>query len=335
MENKEKTTNQNQKTDDSNNKLKNIFLKDGWVTAFSAVSAGLLAVFSFIAYWFEVSYLNFWDIPTDFIHADNKDGIYRIIAAVCVSAVILFISYHANAFVTQIKCIWGKLVCLIVVYILYSIYCCMVFTFWLMSSTDVSLDYWDTFITWMCLPPYCILIFLIAFILIVPIFSNVLYSILSAIIHFFRRKNLNNSKCSSKKNRKKREKRTSEEKYKLFMSVMYLILATAFIFLCFAIYDSLINQYENTTTFDIIDNQYVVLYKDTDTFVVKECCIHRDGENDKIYINTDAYRLIDAKDIEVQTIHLSSEDKQVFDLCTAEEYAAHLASESPAHETSG
>lgn len=114
---------------------------------------------------------------------------------------------------------------------------------------------------------------------------------------------------------------------------MFLFLAVAFVFLCFAMYNSLIEQYKNTTTFDIIDNQYVVLYKDTDTFVVKNCCVH---EGEAIYIDSDAYRLMDAKGVDVQTIHFTREGNDpVFYRLSSEEYAEHLASESPAHETSG
>lgn len=89
---------------------------------------------------------------------------------------------------------------------------------------------------------------------------------------------------------------------------------------------------KNTTTFDIIDNQYVVLHKDSDTFIVKECCIH---ENNMIYIDMDTYRLIDAKNVEVQTIRLNPiGGGQAFERLSSEEYTAHLASKSPAHETS-
>lgn len=270
-----------------------------------------------IASGLDYLYLLFWDIPFEFLHKESNYYVFLFVAVVCFAAVLGFISSVINLMQTRVlhsKHKIGKSILLFILVLLFS------FVLIVISAAAILYAGSDN-------APLIKILFYLFYdhkTLFTLIFLSVYFTVLFYLIGF---------SVIPLTNKEKKEKPNESSKNRIILSGFVLLTSILIAVGVFAY--MLVNTYKNTTTFDIIDNQYVVLYKDMDTFVVKECCIHRDGENDKIYINTDAYRLIDAKDIEVQTIHLSSEDKQVFDLCTAEEYAEHLASESPAHETSG
>lgn len=286
------------------------------IAGISVLSVILSGVASFIQYWWDALYLRFWHISTDFIHTSERSFIYYLALLIGLTVIFFFISWGANRAYKLIlhkshnkkKARWFWIfvgfINILLFYFLFSI------LIWIDSDTLSFSFAWVIDIANMA-----------NFILVI-IFGIIFAWLMFYVGHIF-------STTGLTKNERK------NFLYKHIVSTIGIVVTLTVLLGGSYILIYRFQSCKNTTTFDIIDNQYVVLYKDTDTFVVKECCIHRDGENDKIYINTDAYRLIDAKDIEVQTIHLSSEDKQVFDLCTAEEYAEHLASESPAHETSG
>lgn len=276
------------------------------ISVFSIVLGGIAAL---IQYFGEALYLSFWGISTDFAHTGNNSFLSEILLIVGLSLILLLFSYGVKRLFNQLHgakhrvlkhILLFLLLCALTIFIF-----CFLFAFlsWVQSDNAKFTFHMDSSF-WML---------------------AVLFGILCAsIAHYI------GWKLFTVMRPYKNIKELFNKKGRRILSA----LAITVIF----IGGSYVLTYrfqtcKDTTTFDIIDNQYVVLYKDTDAFIVKECCIH---ENNMIYINMGAYRLIDAKNVEVQTIRLNPiGGGQAFERLSSEEYAEHLVSHSPAHEASG
>lgn len=274
------------------------------ISVFSIVLGGIAAL---IRYFGEALYLSFWGISIDFAHTSNKSFLSEILLIVGLSLILLLLSYGIKKLFDQSQdaehrvlkhAILFVCICALTIFIF-----CFLFAFLSWVQSD------DTKFTFHMDSSFWVLavLFGILFTGIAHYIGWKLYTVM--------RPYKNMKELFNKKGRR--------------------ILAALAITVIF-VGGSYVLTYrfqtcKDTTTFDIIDNQYVVLYKDTDTFIVKECCIH---ENNMIYIDMDTYRLIDAKNVEVQTIRLNPiGGGQAFRRLSSEEYAEHLASDQATPDT--
>lgn len=276
------------------------------ISVFSIVLGGIAAL---IRYFGEALYLSFWGISIDFAHTSNNSFLSEILLIVGLSLILLLFSYGVKRLFNQLQGAKHRVLRHILLFLLLCALTIFIFCFLFAFLSWVQSD--DTKFTFHMDSSFWVLAVLFG-ILFTSIAHYVGWKLYTITRPYKGIKDLLN----------KRGKQ-------IFTAIAAIVIVVG----GFYVLTYRFQTCKDTTTFDIIDNQYVVLYKDTDTFVVKECCIH---ENNMIYINMGTYRLIDTNNVEVQTIRLNPiGGGQAFERLSSEEYAAHLASESPAHETSG
>lgn len=289
------------------------------------ITGAFYAIFKFFYYWVERSYLAFWHLPKEFVHSNSNSFIYELIAVAIVVSVIFFFSYcfyqlkkeAINALKIKRKCI--KTFCIWVIRILffvaitlfYAILFHTLYYLYIMGTEGLSIPYFSNLHD----DQYLFSLFLMA----------ILFSGLTYLIGF--------AYSSTISDKQKTESNTEHEFQhpRLYFCLLMLLVIICLIATLFSTYNSYIQQYQSTTTFDTIENSdCVVLYKDTETFVVKEAFII----NETIYINGDSYQLIDAKDLPIKAITLTKTSSEpVFRIISNDEFKNLINKSNPNEDT--
>lgn len=279
-------------------------------------------------YWVERSYLAFWHLPKEFIHSNSNSFIYELISTAIAVSIVFFFSYcfyqlkkeTINALkINKIKkkCIKGFLtylvhiLFLIAIILFYALLFHTLFYLYEKGTTELSFSYFPILLD----KEYTfILLFLAA-----------LCSALTHLIGFL---------CSPINKDKQNDESDKVKKFKhpkLYFCSLVLIVIVFSILSLLSTYYSYIEQYQSTTTFDTIENSdNVVLYKDTDTFVVKEYFII----DETIYINRDTYQIIDAKNLPIKTITLTKTSSEpVFRIISNDEFQNLINETNPNEDT--
>lgn len=279
------------------------------LAAIPILSSIFYALVRFIQYWVEISYLSFWNIPKEFIHKDDQSFVYNFIATISLAILSIFISYsiyqtgisiqkhkhHKFLSIAFFIFVCATMLALIVAVISIS----------LISEADnatltdaIKVIFKDTGFT--------------ALLVILSAGCTLMLNFLG----FICSESILSSDTSTK----------FLQKHKWF--IMCVLFFAFTIYSTYSIGSYKIQQYQSTIEFNIIDRQYVVLYKDTETFVVKQCLI----DDNIIYIDNDTYQLIDTKDKKIQTIRFKKTgEESVFKRLSAEEFQ-NLINESNSNE---
>lgn len=287
------------------------------------LTGAFYAIFKFFYYWVERSYLAFWHLPKEFIHSNSNSFIYELIATAIIASVIFFFSYcfyllkkeAINALKIKRKCI--KPCCIWVIRILFFIaialfYSILLHTFgylYIEGTEGLSISYFSNLHD----AQYLFTLFVM----------TILFSGLTYLIGFA---------YSSTIRDKPKTESTKEKEFKhpkLYFCSLVLIIIVFSILSFLSTYNSYIEQYQSTTTFDTIENSdNVVLYKDTDTFVVKKYFII----DETIYINRDTYQIVAAKNLPIETITLTKTSSEpVFRIISNDEFQ-NLINETNSNE---
>lgn len=281
----------------------------------SILTGAFYAIFKFFYYWVERSYLAFWHLPKEFIHSNSNSFIYELITTAIAVSIIFFFSYcfyqlkkeTINALkINEIKkkCIKDfctyliRFLFLIAIILFYASLFHTLFYLYIKGTTGLSLSYSsilsDTKYTFILL------------------FFAALCSTITYLIGFLCSP-MNKNKQNAESNKAKEFKHP-----KLYFCSLILLVIIFSILSFLSTYNSYIEQYQSTTAFDTIENSdNVVLYKDTDNFVVKEYFII----DETIYINRDTYQIINAKNLPIKTITLTKTSSEpVFRIIPNEDF---------------
>ena len=270
------------------------------------------AIFKFTYYWVERSYLAFWHLPKEFIHSNSNSFIYELITTAIAVSIIFFFSYcfyqlkkeTINALKIKRECIkkcciWAiRILFFIAIALFYTIIFHTLFYLYIKGTTEFSFSYFS-------IPSDKAYISIL-------LLMTALFSIITYLIGF-----LYSSPNTDKQNAE--SNKTKEFKYpKLYFCSLMLLVIVFSILSFLSTYNSYIEQYQSTTAFDTIENSdNVVLYKDTDNFVVKEYFII----DETIYINRDTYQIINAKNLPIKTITLTKTSSEpVFRIIPNEDF---------------
>lgn len=289
------------------------------------LTGAFYAIFKFFYYWVERSYLAFWHLPKEFIHSNSNSFIYELIATAIVVSIVFFFSYcfyqlkkeAIDALKIKKKCI--KTCCIWIIRILFFIAINLFYAFlfhtlyylYIMGTEGLSIPYFSNLHD----GQYLFSLF----------FMTILFSGLTYLIGF--------TYSSTIRDKQKIESNTEHEFQhpRLYFCSLVLLVIICLIAIFFSTYNSYIEQYQSTTTFDTIENSdNVVLYKDTDTFVVKEYFII----DETIYINRDTYQIIDAKNLPIKTITLTKTSSEpVFRIISNDEFQKLINETNPNEDT--
>lgn len=306
------------------------------LTAIPILSSILYAIARFIQYWVEVSYLNFWRIPSEFMHTNDKSFIYNLVTIICTVTVATFISYYIyqiwGIIKSSKKCKFKKVLYKILfigtVFLSLFFIISLLFSLYLMSRTDRG-----TFITALSVVIHDgEIMFLFAFLS--TIFTMTLFCLGSAISPRTIKtssKSSNYSENKHKKRKKGKDKKVDTKKRKIITKCVLGFIIIGFIVgYSVYLYTVLLQQYKNTTAFEIIEGKYVLLYKDTENLVIKQCLI----DDNSIYIDNDAYQLIDAKNAKIKTIQFNKNGEEpVFKRLSSDEFQKLIAETNSNEDT--
>ena len=299
------------------------------VKTFSTLASILTGVFyailKFFYYWVERSYLAFWHLPKEFIHSNSNSFIYELISTAIAVSIVFFFSYcfyqlkkeTINALKIKrefIKtcCIWAiRILFFIAIALFYTIIFHTLCYLYIKGTEGLSISYFSILLD----NKYVFML----------LFMVVLFSTLTLLIGFLY------SPMNKDKQNDKLDKVKEFKHPKLYFCSLVLIVIVFSILSLLSTYNSYIEQYQSTTTFDTIENSdNVVLYKDTDTFVVKEYFII----DETIYINRDTYQLSDAKDVPIKTITLAKTSSEpVFRIISNDEFQNLINKSNPSEDT--
>lgn len=281
------------------------------------------AIFKFSYYWVERSYLAFWHLPKEFIHSNSNAFIYELIASSIVVSILFFLSYCfyqlKKEAINTIKikrkyikkcCVWSiRILFVIIIITFYTLLFHTLYYLYIKGTENLFFSYFSILLD----EEYIYtLLFMAAF-----------FGTLTLLIGFI---------YASPSRDKQKEESDNEKEFnypKLYFCSLVLLVIFFAIAILFSTYNSYIEQYRSTTTFDIIENSdKVILYKDTETFVVKDAFII----DEAIYINRDSYQLIDAKDLPIKAITLAKTSSEpVFHIISNAEFQT-LITESNSNE---
>lgn len=313
-------------TESTTENIKDTAKKDiNWNSVFtvtSTLSASFLAFAGFMRYWVEAAYLNFWSIPLEFMHPKDNSFIYNLVTMIVIAIITLFISYviyiiYKNIEISTVRkvCVkFKKAIFVISVFAFIFIIIDTILCLYLMSKADTG-----TF-TVALLAIHHNKEMKILLLVSSAIFTFMLFGVGRAISpsiaktsekapkndqtkkdHPTKRQSNRKKKVNSKKCRfcKRKKNKENIDKNPALLKFIGILLICILVFSYgFYLYMFLLQQYKNTTSFEIIDEKYVVLYKDTESLIIKPCLI----DDNTIYIDNDTYQLIDAKDTKIQTI---------------------------------
>lgn len=293
------------------------------ISLFTILSGAFYAISSFIFYWLERSYLAFWGIPKEFIHKSSTYFLYNLITAFITVGLLMFFSFCfyqiVNAVISsnrttetshvKLKKVWRAgtyIFASIILLVFYFVVIHTILYLYINGTTGYTIYYFQILHDW----EYKVMVVSLSF-----VFSSLTYLIGFC---FSPAKKAENDAFAEKKHKVKPPK-------SLFY-ILTILLIISMISVPVQIYKSYIDQYKATTTFETIENSnYVILYKDAETFVVKPCLII----DNTIYINRDIYQLIDSKEPIVQTITLQKTSTEpVFQFKTGHEFTTLLETQS-------
>lgn len=341
MSDKENLTENRTEKENLTETIKDIAKKDiNWNTVLAAIpilSSIFYAIARFIQYWIEISYLNFWSIPTEFIHTNDKSFIFNLVTIICaviIATLISYCIYHIFLIIKNSKkrifkkVLYGLLLVGIVFLVLFIIIA-VLFCLYLMSKADSG-----TFGTALSVVAHDgSVVFFCAFLS--AIFTMTLFCLGSMISSKTVKTNpklTNDSPPKHKKGKKEKDKKDKKANAKnrktIVIFIISLITIGSILGYGIYLYTVLLQQYKNTTAFGIIEGKYVVLYKDTENLVVKQCLI----DDNSIYIDNDTYQLIDTKNTKIKTIKFNKNGEEpVFKRLSSEEFQK-LISETNSNE---
>ncbi len=301
------------------------------------LSSIFYALSRFVQYWLEISYLSFWNIPKEFIHENDKSFIYNFVTIIAIVTIVLLIAYVIYKIYKKIEFTSECKVCIgfkkaLLIFIVFSSFCIgigAILCLYLISKADIGTFRIAIQIIFYDCNIRILLLFLSAIFTFTLFLLGYMISPRAAKISTETSTDNKTRKNHSKKCLFHRKEKNNPKKSHIFLKLISLLLIIiSVLFYSVYLYTVLLQQYKNTTNFEMIDEKYVVLYKDTENFVVKQCLI----DDNTIYIDNDAYQLIDTKDKKIQTIRFKKTgEESVFKRLSSEEFQ-NLINESNSDE---
>lgn len=310
------------------------------LAAIPILSSIFYALIQFIQYWVEISYLSFWNIPREFMHSNDGTFVYNFITIIAVVIIALLIGYIIYQLYKKIEftskhkiCIYLKQTLLIIsVFAFVFLGIGTVLCLYLIKKVDVG-TYSNVLHALIHDINIMILIFVLSIIFTITLF--LFGFIISPRMAKISKDTFTDDEKKKDKPKKCRfrKKKNKENSYRnpVFMKLIgILLIITLVLGYGVYIYIVLLQQYKSTTDFEVINREYVVLYKNSENLIIKQCLIN----DNIIYIDNDAYQLIDAKDTKIQTITFKKNgEESVFKRLTSKEFQNLINETNPNEDT--
>lgn len=277
----------------------------GIAAIFGIVTSIVYTSAKVLAYLYKKSYLIFWSIPEDFMHQGNSSFLYTLAIILSISIVLICASLLLTSILKQKKEKCEKILVLVITGLICGGLTAIIALLLVSQSLKSYLSALSTSQIGYLLFFFC---------LCGGIETTFLWVIGKAYLSSITKQSIKTFK---------------DLKTELAGGIIALFIAFNLAMLMAYSYSKQICR--STVQFNVIDTEttkQVILYQDTDTYIVKDCYI----QDNVIYINIGSYKLIDSTNVPVQIVTFNSKnDDSVFKRVSSTDFQ-NLINESNSNE---